>query len=60
MMLNSFTTKPFLMLLIALDAAGSDLPSLPAPFLSMHCQLMLEFLVKCAGFRNFSHYSLNM
>ena len=47
-----------LMLLIPLDAAGSDLPSLPVPF-SFHCQLMVVVLVRCAGFRNVSHYFLN-
>ena len=47
-----------LMLLIPLDAAGSDLPSLPVPF-SFHRQLMVVVLVRCAGFRNVSHYFLN-
>ena len=47
-----------LMLLIPLYAAGSDLPSLPAPF-PFHRQLMVVVLVRCAGFRNISHYFLN-
>ena len=46
------------MLLIPLDAADSDLPSLPAPF-SFYRQLMVVVLVRCAGFRNISHYFLN-
>ena len=46
------------MLLIPLDAAGGDLSSLPAPF--FHRQLMVVVLVRrCAGFQDFSHYSLN-
>ena len=40
-----------LMLLIPLDAAGSDLSSLPAPF--FHHQLMVVVLVRCAGFQDF-------
>ena len=47
-----------LMLLIPLYAAGSDLPSLPAPF-PFHRQLMVVVLVRCAGFQNISHYFLN-
>ena len=45
------------MLLILLDATGSDLPSLEPPFFSPSTGGGI--LVRCAGFWNFSHYSLN-
>ena len=40
------------MLLIPSDAAGSDLPSLPAPF-SFHCQLMVVVLEGVQGSETF-------